>query len=297
MSGRSGAVPRQGAGLACSVASSAGPWHTAGVRGNSNRSSRLAFDSAVDRYDAGRPAFGAEVVTDLIALAELCPGDLVLEVGAGTGQLTAGLVDRGLAVIAVEPGPNMAACLRRRFADRSGLTVVESHFEHFDYPAGSFAAVLSANAFHWADPSVSYHKAAGLLRSDGRLGLMWTFPILADRDLQRRVNDEAFVDDLADFRREPDGYLAELESLLADGRAELTGSGGFHEPAWVMKTQRLVWTVADYIAFLSSMANGIAVADQISKRVTRVLAGVEELKIANHVYVEAAKKMTSPLSL
>lgn len=263
------------------------------MRGNSNRSLRLAFDRAVEAYDAGRPAFGDAIINDLVAMAGLHPGDVVLEVGAGTGQLTGGLLDRGLTVVALEPGANMAARLRTKFAGQAGLRVEESLFEDCEHPDSSFAAVLAANAFQWIDPAVSYHQAARLLQPGGSLGLIWTFPVLAERDLQRKLNDEAFLDHLADFRRKPDGYLTEVECLLADGRAELTDSGAFHEPEWIMKTQLLVWTVADYLKFLSSMANGVAVADELNERVSRVLAGIDRLEIAYHVYVGVAKKLTS----
>jgi hypothetical protein len=41
---------------------------------------------------------------------------------------------------------------------------------------------------------------------------------------------EAFVDELADLGREPEGYVTSLQDLLATGREELTASGVFGEP-------------------------------------------------------------------
>jgi len=263
------------------------------VRANTSRELQLAFDSSVAQYDAGRPRFDGGLVDDLISWAELRPGDLVLEVGAGTGQLTTALMRAGLRVVALEPGPNMAAHLRHTFHDEHGFTMEQSVFEDYEAADRQFAAVVSANAFHWIDPTVSYAKAARLLRRRGSLGLIWNFPILADRDLQRRLNNDAFTDELADFSREPDGYVEALLELLAGGRDELMASGLFDEPRWELKTERLLWTTGRYIAFLSSLANGVALAATLDRRARSVLADLHEISIANHIYLGVARRTGS----
>jgi 16S rRNA (adenine1518-N6/adenine1519-N6)-dimethyltransferase len=56
---------------------------------------------------------------------EIAPGDLVIEVGPGTGTLTEELLERGPMVLAVEIDRNLAALLRERFADRPQFTLIE----------------------------------------------------------------------------------------------------------------------------------------------------------------------------
>jgi len=51
----------------------------------------------------------------LVADARIRTGDLVLDVGAGTGAITSSLVTRGARVVAVELHPQRAAVLRQRF--------------------------------------------------------------------------------------------------------------------------------------------------------------------------------------
>lgn len=48
----------------------------------------MIFDEAPWLYDRYRPGYPDAAVEALVGLAELRPGSTVLEVGAGTGQLT-----------------------------------------------------------------------------------------------------------------------------------------------------------------------------------------------------------------
>jgi 23S rRNA (adenine-N6)-dimethyltransferase len=65
----------------------------------------------------------ADPAARIVERAQVRPGDSVLEVGAGTGQLTAALVAAGAQVVAVERDHHRAATLRRRLEGR--VTVVE----------------------------------------------------------------------------------------------------------------------------------------------------------------------------
>ncbi len=78
----------------------------------------------------------------LVANANLRPGDLVLDVGAGYGMVTAALVNAGVRVVAVELHPGRAASLRRRFRG-SDVTVVQADAAELRLPLRPYRVVAN----------------------------------------------------------------------------------------------------------------------------------------------------------
>jgi 23S rRNA (adenine-N6)-dimethyltransferase len=78
----------------------------------------------------------------LVAAAGVGPGDLVVDVGAGTGVITEALVARGARVVAVELHPRRASLLRDRFAD-DAVTVVRADASDLRLPRRPFVVVAN----------------------------------------------------------------------------------------------------------------------------------------------------------
>lgn len=152
----------------------------------------LQFDRLAERYDRHRPTYPDELVDATCEAAGVGPGDHVLEIGCGTGQLTAALVARGLRVTAVDPGPRMIERARSRAGD-GAVEFVCGRFEDVTLPEARFPAVFSATAFHWVDPAVSWRKAATMLEPGGGLVLI-TYCSGADPDSIEI--EQALFDDL-----------------------------------------------------------------------------------------------------
>jgi 23S rRNA (adenine-N6)-dimethyltransferase len=70
------------------------------------------------------------------------PGELVLDLGAGDGALTAPLVAAGARVVAVELHPGRVAALRERFAG-AGITVVQCDLGDLRLPRRPFRVVAN----------------------------------------------------------------------------------------------------------------------------------------------------------
>ncbi len=84
------------------------------------------------------PTWAERVVAD----AGVRPGDLVLDIGAGTGAVTAPLVAAGARVVAIELHPQRVAALRARFAD-DDVTVVRADAADLRLPRRPFRVVAN----------------------------------------------------------------------------------------------------------------------------------------------------------
>jgi ubiquinone/menaquinone biosynthesis C-methylase UbiE len=130
------------------------------------------FDEIAAEYDRHRPAYPDELVDQACQVAGIGSGDHVLEIGCGSGQLTRGLVARGLHVTALEPGKSLIALARQNLEGAGEVEFVNAQFEDAQLPRERFQAVFSASAFHWIDPEVSWQKVADVLVPGGTLALV-----------------------------------------------------------------------------------------------------------------------------
>jgi 23S rRNA (adenine-N6)-dimethyltransferase len=76
----------------------------------------------------------------VVAAAGVRPGELVLDIGAGEGALTAHLVRAGARVVAIELNPRRACVLRERFP---GITVLHADATSIRLPERSFRVVAN----------------------------------------------------------------------------------------------------------------------------------------------------------
>jgi ubiquinone/menaquinone biosynthesis C-methylase UbiE len=138
---------------------------------NKRHFQRTLFDGVAGLYDASRPGYPASVVEFVAATAGIGPGDAVLEIGCGTGQLTERLAELGVRLTAIDIGPALLDVARRRLAGAGVLFQVTS-FEDLEADDASVDLVICSAAFHWIDPEVRFSKSARLLRPGGWLALL-----------------------------------------------------------------------------------------------------------------------------
>lgn len=125
-----------------------------------------SFGSVASSYDRGRPTYPREAATWLTGAEPLT----VLEVGAGTGKLTARLVELGHDVHATDPDPALLEVLA---GSLPGVRCTEAAAEELPVPDRSVDVVVCAQAFHWLDHERALAEIARVLKPDGRLALVW----------------------------------------------------------------------------------------------------------------------------
>jgi SAM-dependent methyltransferase len=189
----------------------------------------LHFERMAGEYASARPPYPDAVFDALRAEHVIGPGIRVLEVGAGAGLATRALVSSGSEVVAIEPGRELAALLRREVP---GAAVVVGRLEDAALPVRAFDSVVAATSLHWVDLAVGLPRLHATLRPSGRLAVL------------RNVFGDGSVP--TDFRERVDEIVARRGTAPrgtgSDERptmAELA-SGGWFEPC---RTERWRWSV------------------------------------------------------
>jgi SAM-dependent methyltransferase len=145
------------------------------------RSYGKVFNEVAVEYDRNRPAYPDALVDQACEVAGISAGAKVLEVGCGTGQLTRGLLARGLRVTALEPGDQLIRIAEENLKDAGDVEFLHARLEDIQLPRDSYEAVFSASAIHWVDPDLGWWKIADALAPDGTLALIQYFGLREQR--------------------------------------------------------------------------------------------------------------------
>lgn len=129
-------------------------------------SSELAYDKFMGRFSTRL----APVFADFAGVE---PGNRVLDVGAGTGALTAELVRREVEVAAVDPSPEFAATLQQRFP---AIDARQGAAEGLPWPDESFDAALAQLVVAFmSDAPAGVAEMRRVVRPGGVVAVcMWT---------------------------------------------------------------------------------------------------------------------------
>ncbi len=166
------------------------------------------FGEVAERYDANRPSYPAALIDELLAARPAT----ALDVGCGTGIVSALLAARGVRVLGVEPDERMAAVARAK-----GIDVELSGFEAWASAGRQFELLTAGQSWHWVAPVQGADKAAAVLAPGGRLALFWNLPRLPEhlRDHLQTAYD-AFPDLKSDDLATPGAERTQrTEQLLA----------------------------------------------------------------------------------
>lgn len=128
---------------------------------------------AGERMWNGEPEWGIWGVAnvDLPLLPDDMRGMRAIELGCGTGYVSAWMIRRGASAVAIDPAVRQLDTARRlASAHGAGIEFVEGIAESVPYPDASFDFAISEyGAAIWADPYVWIPEAHRLLRAGGTL--------------------------------------------------------------------------------------------------------------------------------
>jgi SAM-dependent methyltransferase len=237
---------------------------------------RRSFDGCAELYDAARPSYPDALVDDVIAAG----GRRMLEIGPGTGKATVVFARRGASIVAIEPGPSLAAVLRRNVA---GLDVVveETTFEAWSIARreGSFEVpfdvpydvVFAAQAIHWVDPAVRYAKSADVLAPGGTLAVVRNEKALLDPGLSEEL-DAVYTRWLPRYTGRP--YASGVELARREIVDEIDASGRFGAVDVRLYPWTETYTTARYLELLDTYSDHATLARELRALLYRAIAEV-----------------------
>jgi SAM-dependent methyltransferase len=134
-------------------------------------SSSDRFLGRVESYARYRPSYPSAAIDLLEARCGLRPGAAAVDLGAGTGILSALLLQRGARVCGIEPNREMRAYADRmlggEFRSEPGAA------ENTHMPDGFFDLLVAGQSFHWFDPQKTRAEALRILKPDASAALLW----------------------------------------------------------------------------------------------------------------------------
>lgn len=145
--------------------------------GESPQKSISIFDGVSELYSRVRPSYPKRVIKDILRHTGLTRRSRVLELGAGTGQMTSLLSDYFSDITAVELGINLSGILREKFSGRPDVRILNGDFNTLHITPSSFDLVVAATSFHWLNPSSRMERVRDVLASGGFLAIADTYHV------------------------------------------------------------------------------------------------------------------------
>lgn len=208
------------------------------------------FGGHAELYARYRPAY-PDWMFERLTQACGAPLDHAVELGAGTGQATAGLLARFGRVTAVEPDARMAALI----PPHEGLEVRVETAEAADFPPGQADAILAATSFHWMDQAAVSRNAGRWLRPGGAF-------MAASYGVVRVVAPGGAE---AAYRRVEAQWRGLKHRIVRDWRSfdgPMRESGAFGRVEKIRDTLRFEWPAERAAGFFATTSFGSALAEE-----------------------------------
>ncbi len=165
--------------------------------------SELFTSKAVD-YDLGRPGYPTLLVDWLEDAIGARSGQLIADVGCGTGLLSECFIAHGYQIIGVEPDLAMGEVAIARLGNSPSFTLRTGMAEATSLSNDCVDGISVGTAFHWFDPILTANEFQRILRPNGWVALV------GNERVEISETDHAFSMLLAKFRSSADKRMRQL---------------------------------------------------------------------------------------
>lgn len=253
---------------------------------------RSAFGSDARGYHEARSGYPDALFRELSRRAS--PTPRILEIGAGTGHASAGLLACDPSHLTlIEPDPRLCAHLGDMFAD-SRVSICNGVFPDIAIE-GPFDLIACAAAFHWMEPRSALARIKALLAPGGVWAMWWNCYLahgeddpLADRALALLEADGVALP--PSFRPE-DHYALNAAAQVA--MLEEAGFGGIEQRrfravrALDRQQVRALYASFSFLSILPAPQRE-RILDRIGRFVSDDLGGSANCVVVTALYIAAA---------
>ena len=144
-----------------------------------------------------RPDYAQEAIDKMLQTADVKPGDMVCDVGAGAAHLTLKLLKYGLDVYAVEPNDAMRANGIKRTGDYETVKWFEGVGEDTGMEGQKFRLVTFGSSFNVCNRQQALLESQRILIPQGWFACMWNHRNLED-PLQAKI-EKIFMENIDNY--------------------------------------------------------------------------------------------------
>lgn len=124
-------------------------------------------------YHLARPNYAPELFDYLVNELGFNEQTVVADIGSGTGKLSSDLLKVASIVYCVEPNDEMRQVAESLLHDQEGFISVKGSAEATTLVDKSIDFILVGQAFHWFDAKKFKLECERLLKTDGKIILVW----------------------------------------------------------------------------------------------------------------------------
>ncbi|SJZ61765.1 Ubiquinone/menaquinone biosynthesis C-methylase UbiE [Chitinophaga eiseniae] len=136
-----------------------------------NNTSR--FSNRVEDYVKYRPHYPAAMIAFLEQQSVLQPGMLLADIGSGTGISAELFLQKGCAVLGVEPNREMREKSEVLLKDYPKFFAVDGTAEHTTLEKHCIDVIIAGQAFHWFNQEAARAEFTRILKPEGYVILVW----------------------------------------------------------------------------------------------------------------------------
>ena len=179
------------------------------------------FSNRVADYVRYRPGYPVEILSLLKTWTNFRPEHVVADIGSGTGLLSKLFLDFGNRVLGVEPNAEMRAAGEEFLGSYPNFTSIAGSAEATSLPSDSVDFVAAGQAFHWFQMPAAGDEFHRILKSGGRVLIIWNEILLDETAFLREY--EALLNRFGtDYARVSESYPRAEQMLEFYGRNEFS---------------------------------------------------------------------------